>query len=287
MEPIIYDQTRNKLGEGPLWHPGRQELFWFDIENRVLFCRSGDDLTQWHFDQFVSAAGWIDQDHLLLATDTSLASFNIISGASEEVAPLEKENPLTRSNDGRADPYGGFWIGTMGIAHETAAGAIHRYYRGEVRQLFAGITVPNAICFSPDGDFAYFADSMRQLIMRQKLDPADGWPLGDPQVFVDITGEKFGPDGAVVDAAGNLWNARWGGYAVACYGPDGKLKQTLSLPTSLITCPGFGGPDQSTLFVTSAWVDLSAEKRQQQPAAGQTFAFEDAGKGQAEHQVIL
>jgi sugar lactone lactonase YvrE len=287
MEPHIYDQTANKLGEGPLWHPGRQELFWFDIENRILCRRSGDDLAHWKFDQFVSAAGWIDQDNLLIATDTSLASFNITSGASEKIAPLEEENPLTRSNDGRADTYGGFWIGTMGIAHEAAAGAIYRYYRGEVRRLYSDITVPNAICFSPGGDFAYFADSMCQQIMRQELDPADGWPKGEPEVFVDITGEKFGPDGAVVDAEGNLWNARWGGYAVACYGPDGKLKQALSLPTALITCPGFGGPDLSTLFVTSAWVDLSAEKRQQQPAAGQIFSFENAGKGQEEYQVIL
>ncbi|MBT3699879.1 MAG: SMP-30/gluconolactonase/LRE family protein [Alphaproteobacteria bacterium] len=287
MEVGIFDQTHNKLGEGPLWHPGRQELFWFDIESRILYRRAGDDQSQWNFDQFVSAAGWIDQETLLIATDNSLASFTITSGTSEVIAPLENENPLTRSNDGRADPYGGFWIGTMGIGHETAAGAIYRYYRGEVRQLFSDITVPNAICFSPDGGFAYFADSMRQQIMRQKLDPADGWPKGDPEVFVDLTGEKFGPDGAVVDALGNLWNARWGGYAVACYGPDGKLKQTLSLPTALITCPGFGGSDLSTLFVTSAWLDLSAEKRQQQPAAGQTFRFENAGKGQAEHQVIL
>ena len=287
MNAEIYDQTCNKLGEGPLWHPEREELFWFDIENRFLYRRDGEILDKWHFDEPVSAAGWIDQETLFVATATSLSTFDISSGKSDPVAPVEQDNPLTRSNDGRADPFGGFWIGTMGIGHEVAAGGIYRYYRGEVRQLFTDITVPNAICFSPDGNFAWFADSMRQQIMRQRLDTKDGWPLGDPEIFIDLTGKKFGPDGAVVDAAGNLWNACWGGYSVACYSPEGDLIETLSLPTALITCPAFWGPDLSTLFVSSAWVDLSDEKRAEQPAAGQTFAFEGAGVGQAEHQVIL
>jgi sugar lactone lactonase YvrE len=287
MTAVVFDETSNKLGEGPLWHPLRKTFFWFDIENQCLFQRSGDETQRWQFDEPVSAAGWIDETNLLVATASSLSKFDISTGNSEIIVPLESDNPLTRSNDGRADPCGGFWIGTMGISHETGAGAIYRYYRGEVRQLFADITVPNAICFSPDGRSAYFADSMRQKIMRQGLSEKGGWPSGDPEVFVDLTGEKFGPDGAVVDAAGNLWNARWGGYAVGCYSPDGKELETLSLPTSLVTCPAFGGADLSTLFVTSAWVDLNEEKRAQQPTAGQTFMFENAGTGQAEHQVIL
>ena len=287
MEPGIYDATVNKLGEGPLWHPGRQELFWIDILNEVLYCRHGEEIRHWQFDQPISATAWIDQDSLLIASASALLKFDIANGLTEVVAPLEADNPLTRSNDGRADAQGGFWIGTMARDHAARAGAIYRYYRGELRKLYTEITVPNAMCFSPDGDFAYFADSMRQKIMRQRLDPADGWPSGDPEVFVDLTGRKYGPDGAVVDAAGNLWNACWGGYAVACYSPEGDLKQTLSLPTSLITCPAFGGPDLSTLFVSTAWVDLDEEKRRQQPLAGQTFCFENAGRGQAENPVVL
>jgi len=287
MTARVFDATCNELGEGPLWHPGRQEFFWFDIEKYILFRRAGDELQQWQFDEPVSAAGWIDDASLLIASASALSRFDIASGQMDKVVPLEADNPATRSNDGRADAQGGFWIGTMGLGHETAAGAIYRYYRGEVRQLYSNITVPNAMCFSPQGDVAYFADSVRQQIMRQRLNPADGWPEGEPEVFVDLTGEKFGPDGAVVDAGGNLWNARWGGYAVACYSATGELIQTLTLPTSLITCPAFGGVDLSSLYVTSALVDLSEEKRQQQPAAGQTFVFEGAGTGQAEHQVIL
>ena len=287
MQATIFDDTPNKLGEGPLWHPERNELFWFDIENKTMYSRAGDARRSWQFDDYVSAAAWLDREHLLIAGETSLLRFNLDRGFSEEVAPIGKDNPGTRANDSRADPYGGFWIGTMGIDHEKAAGAIYRYYRGEVRTLFSNITVPNAICFAPDGSCAYFADSHKQQIMRQKLNSSDGWPVEDPEVFVDLIGRKYGPDGAVVDAAGNLWNARWGGYAVACYSPEGEEKQVLSLPTALITCPAFGGKDLTDLVVTTAWVDLSDEKRQQQPLAGQTFRFENAGRGQAEYRVIL
>lgn len=287
MEADIYDETVCDLGEGPLWHPLRQELFWFDIPNQVMYSRCGEEQRQWEFDIPVSAAGWIDQDKLLIASGKGLLQFDVETGGSEIIALLESEDPLSRTNDGRADPFGGFWIGTMALDHKAGAGAIYRYYKGEERKLQTGITVPNAICFSPDGGHAHFADSMQQKIMRQRLNPTNGWPEGDAEVFIDLTGRKFGPDGAVVDAAGNLWNACWGGYAVACYGPDGELKETLALPTALITCPAFGGPDLTTLFVASARIDLNEEKRRQQPAAGKVFLCEGTGPGQPEHQVKL
>jgi len=283
----IYDQTINVLGEGPLWHPERGELFWFDIVSQKLYHRAGEDLRQWQFGEPVSAAGWIDRDNLLVASASALSRFDIESGDSEVVVPLEDDNPLTRSNDGRADPFGGFWIGTMGCAHEEKIGTIYRYYRGEVRALYSGITVPNAMCFSPDGGLAYFTDTMQGQVMRQKLDPADGWPLGEPDVFIDVRGEKFGADGSVIDTQGNFWNARYGGYSVARYSADGDLMDTLSLPTVYITCPAFGGADLSNLYVTSCCRNMSEEKRREQPDAGKTFVFETTAKGQAEHRVVL
>ncbi len=287
MEAEVYDQTVNVLGEGPLWHPERGELFWFDIISQKLYHRAAEGLRQWQFGEPISAAGWIDRDSLLIATASSLSRFDIESGQCEAVVPLEDDNPVTRSNDGRADPYGGFWIGTMGCAHEEKAGAIYRYYRGEVRALFSGITVPNAMCFSPDGNVAYFTDTMQGQVMRQRLDPTHGWPLGEPEVFFDVRGEKFGADGAVVDAQGNFWNARYGGYSVAVYSPDGEVKEMLSLPTVYITCPAFGGPDLSTLYVTSCCRNMSEHKRSGQPDAGKTFVFKTGTKGQAEHRVVL
>lgn len=275
----IIDDHPCALGEGPLWHPERNALFWFDILGKTLHCK-GDARSHWRFDEYVSAAGWVDRDTLLLASATGLWRFDIASGTRDLLAPLEGDKPDTRSNDGRADPQGGFWIGTMGVNAEPEAGAIYRYYRGELRQLFDDITISNAICFAPDGQAAYFCDTVTRQIQKVALD-AGGWPKGAPEVFVDLRRDALNPDGAVVDAQGNLWNAQWGAGRVACYAPDGALVRTVAVPATQTTCPAFGGADLSTLFVTSAADGLEDAK------AGMTFAVPLGIKGQREHQVIL
>ena len=277
----VYDTRSCVLGEGPMWHPERQQLFWFDILGRKLLSRTGNQLMEWQFDEYVSAAGWVDQDTLLMASASGLSKFDIATGALDLVAALEADNPVTRSNDGRADPQGGFWIGTMGVNAEDGAGGIYRYYRGELRKLFSNITISNAICFSPSGDIAYFCDTPTRQIMAQTLD-AQGWPLGDPTVFVDLNDAGVNPDGAVVDSEGNLWNAQWGAHRVACYGADGVLMQTVAFAAEQISCPAFGGADLKTLYATSAAEGLDGD------AEGRTYyhTFTDV-VGQAEHQVIL
>jgi sugar lactone lactonase YvrE len=274
---MIYDATQCALGEGPLWHPERGELFWFDILSKRLHIKN----RHWQFDRYVSAAGWIDDDRLLVADSIGLHILDLATGTTDQVAQIEADNPLTRSNDGRADPWGGFWIGTMGINGEAKAGAIYRYHRGEVRTLFSNMQVTNAICFAPDGSCALFTDSLTKKIMRQRLAEKDGWPLGDPELWIDFGDVDWKPDGAVIDAAGNFWNAQWGGNRVACYAPDGTLTQTVAFPANQTSCPAFGGADLKTLFCTSAAVGLIGDDD------GKTFATPVDAVGQAEHQIIL
>ncbi|MEL6913867.1 MAG: SMP-30/gluconolactonase/LRE family protein [Pseudomonadota bacterium] len=273
----VFDPHNCILGEGPLWHPERGELFWFDIIGKEL--RTRDRF--WRFDDYVSAAGWVDRETLLIASSRALSRFDIDTGAAEPLVELEAGNPLTRSNDGRADPWGGFWIGTMGVKLEPEAGAIYRFHRGELRTLFERITVPNAICFAPDRSTAYWCDTERQQIMRQPLAPGDGWPLGPSEVLIDLTGTDYRPDGAVTDAEGNIWNAQWGAGRVACYGPDGRFKSAVEVGGRQSSCPAFGGADFSTLFVTTAAEGLDGAEE------GRTYRATTAGRGRPEYRVIL
>ncbi|MEM0934485.1 MAG: SMP-30/gluconolactonase/LRE family protein [Pseudomonadota bacterium] len=275
MTATVYDATPCALGEGALWHPERGELFWFDILGNRLLSRA----RTWTFDEHVSAAGWIDRDTLLIAAETALFAFDLSDGTRRNLCALEADIARTRSNDGRADPWGGFWIGTMGKRAEPGAGAIYRYARGELRRLFGGITISNAISFTPDRRAAYYTDTREGQILRVALDE-EGWPRGAPEVFVDARGAAWGPDGAVVDAEGCLWNAQWGAGRVARYSPDGALLATVEVPTPHTTCPAFGGAGLTTLFVTTA---ISGAK----PPAGQTFTADVGIKGQAEHRVLL
>lgn len=283
---MIFDARPCTLGEGPLWHPLRGQLFWFDIIGNRLMTQGPEGPAEWHFSEHVSAAGWIDHDHLLIASETALFRFNLETGERDDICPLEADNPVTRSNDGRADPQGGFWIGTMGKQAETGAGAIYRYYRGELRCVVPAVSIPNAICFTPDGRHAHFADSARATVWRVALD-ADGWPQGEAAVFLDLTGSGADPDGAVVDAAGVLWLALWGGGAVAAYAPDGQLLRRIPVGGPHSTCPAFGGADMTTLYCTTALQGMDDAAKAAHPDSGKTFAVADVARGQAEHQVVL
>ena len=286
MTASVFDDRVCTLGEGPLWHPEREALFWFDILERRMLSRDAGGVRDWTFDAQVSAAGWIARDTLLVASEHRLFRFDLTDGSSRTLCDLEADDPGTRSNDGRADPMGGFWIGTMGKGAEPGAGAIYRYHRGELRRLFADITIPNAICFAPTRDLAYFADSARRTVWRVELD-AEGWPDADPSVFVDLSGGTTEPDGAVVDASGAVWISEWGGARIRAWSPAGACIATIPVDAAQPTCPAFGGPGLATLFCTSARTGLGADALSAHPHSGKTFAFRPGAHGQAEHRVVL
>jgi sugar lactone lactonase YvrE len=282
----LFDDRVCELGEGPLWHPERGQLFWFDIIGQRLLSVAGGTRLSWDFDEPVSAAGWVDRDTLLIASASALFSFGLADGARAHVATLEADNPATRSNDGRADPQGGFWIGTMARDASPQAGAIYRWYRGELRQLYAPISTPNAICFTPDGRHAYFTDTGTHVVRRVALD-GDGWPAADPAPWLDLTADGLRPDGAVTDADGNVWIAIWRGARMMCFAPDGTHLRSVDIPAPLATCPAFGGADLATLYCTSATRTLDAAERAAAPLSGQTFAARPGVRGRAEPRVIL
>jgi len=275
---MIYDDTICQLGEGAIWHPAREQFFWFDILGKRLHTKG----QHWQFDDYVSAAGWIDKDHFIIASSKSLFKFNIETAEQTHICDLESDLPANRSNDGRADPQGGFWIGTMGLNAEPAAGAIYRYYKGDLRKIVPDIQITNAICFAPDGSTAYYTDTNTQQVLAVDLDK-DGWIASKPRVHIDLTGTDFRPDGAVVDINGNLWNAQWGVGRVAVYDPSGAEIKAIDLPVTQSSCPAFGGAHNKTLFVTSANVGLGDAAQED----GKTFAIETDHIGQKEHQVIL
>ena len=282
MTSYVFDHRTCYLGEGPLWHPTRKQLFWFDIVNSRLLSRVGDEALMWQLEEHHSAAGWIDEETLLIASETGLWRFDIECGQRRLIVPLEADRPETRSNDGRADRQGGFWIGTMGKKAERGEGTIYRFYKGELVKLFDDLTIPNAICFAPDGRTAYFACTKSGKIQSQALD-AEGWPEGGPEVFVDLTSEGLNPDGAIVDAKGGVWNAQWGAGRVARYLPNGAFDRAVSVAGQHSSCPAFGGEDFRTLYITTAQEGIEAPDADQ----GVVYACEAGFDGVPEAQVAL
>ncbi len=284
--------VRCLLGEGPLWHPLRQSLLFTDIERQVIweatftddFLTSGKLTTlpataAFGFDCQVSALGWLDEDSVIVSSARGLHRLNLAESRWDDLASLEADNAATRSNDGRVDRAGGFWVSTMSNTNGRTSfaegiGTIYRFHRGRRETLYTGLTSPNAICFSPAGDVAYFCDTTKNCIRRVRTDPATGAWQGESQVFIETEEAGFCPDGAVVDAAGSLWVARWGEGCLSRFGPDGTWQETVSVPVSHPTCPAFGGPELRHLFITSARCDLSPNQLAAQPLAGAVLMVE-------------
>lgn len=271
----LFIDCRCELGEGPLWNHLLGRLFWFDILNQTLFSARPDGhiVDRFIFKDAVSAAAVIDRDTLAVAQAGSLQRLTISEDSHTPIVAIDEDLPGNRTNDGRVNPAGGFWIGTMSRrgSHDEGAGTVYQYRAGRLDVVFENITIPNAICFSPDGRTGYLADTSKDLIRKCALDPESGLPAGPWEDFVR-GGELGAPDGAVVDSEGYLWSARWGGSAVVRHAPDGSVDQVVELPVSRVTCPAFGGDDLRTLYITSAREGMTPEELEQEPHAGSIFS---------------
>lgn len=281
--------VRCELGEGPIWHPERNTLLWFDIYARVLFEADGKGgpVRTLGFGEAVSAAALLDASSIVVAGSNGLYRVNLETEECLLVAPLEADISATRTNDCRVGHRGDFWIGTMGYPLREGVGSLCRFHSGRFDRLLSGLTTPNCIAFSPDGRRAYFSDTFDHRILVFRLDRDTGTPVGDPELFLDLSAEGLCPDGAVVDIEGGLWNAQFGAGRVARYLPDGRLDQIVELPVSKPTCPAFGGTDLKTMFVTTAWVGMGETERRVEPLAGAVFAFDLDVPGQPENRIEL
>ncbi|KKC39325.1 hypothetical protein WH87_03650 [Devosia epidermidihirudinis] len=279
-----------QLGEGPIWHEGRQQLFFFDINEQTLFAvtEDGEIADQWLFNEIVAAAAVLDDNTLVLATETGLKGFDLATGGLARINEIEADNAATRTNDSRVHPSGAFWIGTMTKSEEEAAiGSVYHYRAGELSTIKSGIRIPNATCFSPDGKIAYWTDTPTRKIMQCATDPATGLPIGEWTLFADVSDHRGWPDGAVVDSEGYLWNARWGGNCVVRHAPDGSIDRVIEVPVSQVSCPAFGGKDLKTLFITTAAKNLTPEQVAEEKVAGGLFAIKVDVAGQAEPRITL
>lgn len=276
------------LGEGPTYDATTDTAWWFDIrEGRLFEAHLGSGAIRVHaLGRMASALGRIDAERQLIVAEDGLYIRKLGDGAMTLLCPLEADNPATRSNDARVHPSGTFWIGTMGRQAEPEAGAIYAYHRGKISTLFSRISIPNSICFSPDGATGYFTDTPRAVLYAVPLTPATGLPCGEPEVLLHHTGIG-GLDGSVVDAEGQIWNACWGASRVDVYSPQGERLRSLRVPARQASCPAFVGPDLSRLLVTSAWQDMDAAARAADPQAGCTFLLEASARGRAEPDVKL
>jgi sugar lactone lactonase YvrE len=276
-------ETRDELGECPIWDPRTRKLWWVDILAPCLQSYDPGSGKHRRYPVTARAVGSFairKRGGFVLARNDGLHAFDPETGKSEPLVDPEPELPDNRLNDGRADRRGRFWVGSMSRKDErTPAGSLYRIDPDlKVTRLLSDVIIPNSIAFSPDDRTFYFADSREQTIWAFALD-IDSGAIAHRRVFADLRGGRGGPDGSCVDAEGLLWNAHFGSSRVIRYAPDGRVERSIEFPASNLTCCAFGGDKLDVLYVTSAKILLKPGELAAQPMAGALFAVHPGARG--------
>jgi len=276
------------LGEGPVWDPRAQILHFVNIKTNDLlsFREKGRSRLRTVFGG-LSAVFPTRSHRLLCATTRGLVLADYKGAAPRVLTPIEVGRPGNRTNDGKVDPLGRIWIGTMDDTERSFTGALYCIDRNmNVTRVLDGVGVSNGLDWSPDGTVFYYTDSKRQVIWRFPFDAQSG-TVGRREVFVNVPKEHGAPDGLTVDAEGFVWSAHWDGWRVTRYDPDGIVERVVWLPVPRVTSLCFGGPRLETLYMTSARIGLSNEELLEAPLSGALFSCQPGVRGRAPNYAKL
>jgi sugar lactone lactonase YvrE len=209
---------------------------------------------------------------LLVARRDGLWTLDTATGAQALLCPPPYDPARLRFNDGKVDPVGRLWVGSISDAREPEA-ALYRFDGGAFTAQVPGLTTSNGLAWSPDGRRVHWSDTKAHRIYVADFDVAAG-SLHAPRVFAEfkqrVAGEAYGgrPDGAAMDAEGHYWAAMFEGGCVLRIAPTGEVVRRIELPVACPTMVCFGGADLRTLFITTAREKRPADELERQPLAG-------------------
>ena len=285
----LVSEAQCETGESPVWVAEESALYWLDIPVGKIYRwhASSDALSQWQMPEMVGSMAMCTHGGWIVAMETGIYQVQLNpNGACTHTKLADVEHPIQpmRFNDGRCDRQGRFLSGTM--FNDTKAGknvgSLYQFGNGhQLTRLMDDLIVSNGLAFSPDGRTMYLADTYtsRQTVWAFDYDVDTGTPHRQ-RVFVDMHQHLGRPDGAAIDADGCYWVCATDAGLVSRFTPEGKLDQSLAVPTAKPAMCAFGGDNLDTLFVTS--LRRSGISAEEDPYAGRVFALQLGVKGLAE-----
>ncbi|MGI8706398.1 MAG: SMP-30/gluconolactonase/LRE family protein [Sphingomicrobium sp.] len=271
--------VKANVGEGPVWVAPEQALYWVDNKGKAIF-RLGEDGECRKFDApfQVCCLAPRRSGGFIAGTDRGFAEIDLDSGRFDVIGNPQEEPPGNRFNDGKTDPQGWFWSGTMDDQEKEASGSLYRLDPDlRWKKMDSGYRVTNGPAFDRSRGRMYHSDSARQTIFA--FDYSESGDLSDRQVFAQF-GEKDGyPDGMTVDSDGHLWVCFWDGWCLRRLSPHGEIVAQIDMPVQRPTSCTFGGPDLDQLYVTSARRGLDEDDLKMQPCAGGLFLLDTGVRG--------
>jgi sugar lactone lactonase YvrE len=274
------------VGESPVWHPGEQCLYWIDIQGKQIHRfhpRTGKSQS-FALPEIVTCIQLCSSGGLVLTLKKNFAFFDPGANHLEILQGVEGDLPDNRFNDGKCDPQGRFWAGTMDANHwDKPSGNLYRMESDlKVTRMQSQVICSNGSGWSPDSRTMYYTESFRYAIFAYDFDPANG-KIENRRVFAQISDEDRNaggfPDGMTVDAAGFVWSNHVGVGKIVRYDPAGKIERIIEMPVPRATDCTFGGSDLETLYITSARETMTPEQLKQAPLSGSLFAVGTGVKG--------
>ena len=283
MDVELFISSDDLLGEGPVWDFSRKELLWVDIESckMHLFHLPSGTKTAFQFDSRLGAAVPVENSNqYLLALQKGLTLFDRISGVLHYIDNPETTNPDNRFNDGKCDPQGRFWIGSMSCSGAVAKGSLYRVDTNlKVTKMLSSVSISNGLAWDDKENKMYYIDTPTYQVVSFDFEPGKGL-ITHSQTAISVPKDHGAPDGMCIDEEGMLWIAHWGGANISRWNPEnGRLLQKVEVPALHTTSCCFGGDELDTLYITSAKTRLSQTELLQYPLSGSVFALRVGVKG--------
>ena len=286
----VLSNSRDRVGECPVWSVAEQALYWVDIEGKHIHRYDWQSQTQqtWLTGERVGCIALVEKAGCVVAAmETGIFEVQLLSNQQIKarlLAAIEHPLPNMRFNDGRCDSQGRFWVSTMcmDMAAAKQVGTVYCFDKnGLGAPKVEGLITPNGMAFSPDGATYYLSDSHPtvQKIWAFDFNGADG-VITNGREFVDMTAHPGRPDGAAVDADGNYWICANDAGKIHQFSPKGECIRSLNVPVSKPAMCAFGGPDMNILFVTS--IQPAVAVGNEAGLSGSVFSVELNVKGQIE-----
>jgi sugar lactone lactonase YvrE len=267
--------SKASLGECPVWSIDEQVLYWIDINAPSLnrFDPKRNTNTAWPMPQAIGSFALRARGGFVAALRDGVWLVDAQGALERKVAPAPYDPATHRFNDGRADPQGHFWVGSMNEKRDANSGWLYRMGSdlGLVPML-DDMMISNGLGFSPDGRTMYHSDTTVRTIRAYDFDGAQG-TLSNARVFAHFDDETDRPDGAAVDSEGCYWSAFYRGGKIVRFSPEGSRLAEYAVPSICPTMCAFGGEDLCTLYVTSARQMREADELARLPQSGGLFAM--------------
>jgi len=274
-------ETRAELGEGTIWVDDEQALYFVDgLRGRLLrYSESQGTSEVYRHDGVIGFIAHRVGGGFIAGMDNKLYTLNTALGTAIEVACPEPQLRNSQFNDGKVDPNGCLWAGTLDRECADPVGSLYRFQKDlSWKAVDEGYLCTNGPAFSPDGRILYHTDSMRRMIYKFDLD-LDAGGIFNKRVFVKFDEREGMPDGMTVDCDGRLWVAHYGGARVTAFRSNGRVDDVVCVPAPNVTTCAFGGTNGTTLFIATSRVSMTEAQLREAPLAGGLFACEGLARG--------